>query len=60
MAALVRLIIDPHTSATTLRLPELPLLGDRIELADGTSVVVREIEPRQRGIVTAEVRAELA
>jgi hypothetical protein len=60
MAALVRLIVDRHTAAKTLRLPKLPVPGDLIKLADGTSVVVREIEPSKRGIVAAEVRAKPA
>ena len=59
MAALVRLVVDRQV-AKTLRLPEMPVPGDLIELTDGTSVVVREIELRQRGIVAAEVRAKLA
>jgi hypothetical protein len=59
MAALVRLIIDRHMAAETVRLPEVPVPGDLIHLADGTRVVVHEIEP-SKGIVVAEVRAKLA
>jgi hypothetical protein len=60
MPALVRLHIDKHGDAHTVRLPEMPMPGELIELADGTRVVVRQIEPSQGGIVVAEVRVKLA
>jgi hypothetical protein len=60
MTALVRLIVDRQGAVKTVRLPEVPIPGELIELADGTRVVVSKIEPSQDGLVAAEVRAKLA
>ncbi len=60
MAAVVRITVDKQPDGHTVRLHELPTPGDQIELADGTRVVVREIELRTRGIVAADVRANSA
>ena len=60
MPALVRLVIDTQKATKTVRLPEIPLPGELIELADGTRVIVRKIEASEDGIVAAEVRANLA
>ena len=57
MPAVVRLTIDTEEAGTVLRLAEVPMPGDRIELADGTKLVIHEIERRSRGIVAADVRA---
>jgi hypothetical protein len=57
MSAVVRLTVDKQGAGTVLRLPEVPLPGDQIELADGTKLVVHETERRSRGIVAADVRA---
>ena len=56
MSAVVHLTVDTQPG-TVLRLAEVPAPGDRIELADGTKLVVRETQPRARGIVAADVRA---
>jgi hypothetical protein len=55
MAAVVRLTVDNEEPGTVLRLADVPAPGDRIELADGTRLVVRGIERRSRGIVAADV-----
>jgi hypothetical protein len=57
MAALVRLIIGEQT-AKTVRLPELPAPGELIQLADGTRVIVGNVEPLTGGNVDAEVLAK--
>ncbi len=57
MSAVVRLTVGKEEVGTVLRLPEVPMPGDRIELADGSKLVVHEIERRSRGIVAADVRA---
>ncbi len=59
-SAVVRVTVDRKAEGHTVRLPEVPSPGDQIELADGTLVVVREIELRTRGIVAADVRARTA
>jgi hypothetical protein len=60
MSAVVRLTVDKQEAGTVLRLAEVPMPGDRIELADGTKLVVHEIERRSTGIVAADVRANSA
>ena len=62
MAALVRILIEKQPLARTVRLPDLPYPGELIELADGTRIVVADVEPapRGRGIIAAEVRARPA
>lgn len=60
MPALVRLVIDQQTIIRTVRLPDIPRPGELIELADGTRVVVRTIEPSRDSIVVAQVCAKLA
>jgi hypothetical protein len=60
MSAVVRLTVDAQEAGTVLRLAEVPMPGDRIELADGTMIVVHEIERRSRVIVAADVRARSA
>ena len=57
---MVRITVDRQPDGHTVRLSEVPSPGDQIELADGTLVVVREIELRTRGIVAADIRAKTA
>jgi hypothetical protein len=58
MSAIVRIVIDKHDTRT-VRLPEIPTRGERIELADGARLIVRDSELSSKGIVAATVRASL-
>jgi hypothetical protein len=56
MPVLIRLRVG-RMEARTLRLPDLPRVGELIELSDHTRVVVRTIERTPDDFVEAEVRA---
>jgi hypothetical protein len=58
MSVLVCLVIDRRWIAKNIGLPDLPLPGELIELADGTCVIVSRVEPSRGGLVDAEVRAK--
>ncbi len=60
MSVLVRLVIDERSIIRRVRLPDLPLRGELIELADGTRVIVDRIVRGSAGGDEVEVRAKLA
>ena len=60
MPLLVRLLIGEQAIVKRVRLPELPLEGDLIELADGTHVIVDSVKPGPAGGDDTEVRARPA
>ena len=56
MPVFIRLLVG-RMKARTVRLPDLPRVGELIELPGHTRVVVRTIERTPNDIVDAEVRA---
>jgi hypothetical protein len=56
MPVLIRLLVG-RMEARTLRLPDLPRVGELIELSDHTRVVVRAIKRTPDDLVEAEVCA---
>jgi len=60
MPTLVRLLIGEQAIVKRVRLPELPLEGDLIELADGTQLIVDSVNRGPAGGDETEVRARVA
>ena len=56
MPVLIRLLVE-RMEARVLRLPDLPRIGELIELPDHTRVVIRTINRIPDDLVDAEVRA---
>jgi hypothetical protein len=59
MPVLVRLLIGEQPIVKRVRLPEMPLEGDLIELADGTQLIVDSVDNGPAGGDETEVRARL-